>query len=259
MQAGSPSVVAFEQPLNERVRTLLRLEFLFAQLHHHRADPTSWGLRDTLRSLLDVLQVLSRGDLKTEVLKELNTQHAALTRLKERPGVDGSRLESVLSELTEAGNDLQALTTNTMATLLRDNEFLVSLLHRGTIPGGAIGFDLPGFHRWLSQPAQRTDRDLDAWFADLAPYERAVALLLRLLRQSTEPSAETAVSGMFVYTPQADSEMVRVMVAADADVYPEISAGRHRVTVRFMKQRDISSRPSQTSEDIAFKLQCCCL
>lgn len=253
------AVVAFEQPLNERVRTLLRLEFLFAQLHHHRSDPTDWGVRDSLRSLLDVLQVLSRGDLKTEVLKELAAQHAALTRLQQRPGVDALRLQSVLGELTDAGNALQVITTNTMATLLRDNEFLISLLHRGTIPGGAIGFDLPGFHHWLAQTPQRIARDLDAWFADLIPYERAVGLLLRLLRRSTEPRSESARGGMFVYTPQADAELVRVMVAPDIGVYPEISAGRHRCTVRFMSQRDISSRATQTGDDIPFQLQCCSL
>lgn len=257
--AATQSVVVYEQPLNERVRTLLRLEFLFAQLHHHRADTTEWGRRDTLRSLLDVLQVLSRGDLKTEVLKELAAQHAALTRLQQRPGVDADRLKSVLAELATASNALQAITTNTMATLLRDNEFLISLLHRGTVPGGAIGFDLPGYHYWLSQPAAHTARDLDAWFADLVPFERAVTLLLRLLRRSTEPAPETARAGMFVHTPQAESELVRVLVATDLGVFPEISAGRHRVTVRFMQQRDINSRATQTGSDVPFRLQCCSL
>lgn len=256
---GSSSVVVYEQPLNERVRTLLRLEFLFGQLHHHRSDTSSWGVRDTLRSLLDVLQVLSRGDLKTEILKELAAQQAALTRLQQRPGVDGQRLKSVLAELAEASNGLQALTTNTMATLLRDNEFLISLLHRGTVPGGAIGFDLPGYHRWLAQPSTRISRDLDAWFADMIPFQRAVALLLRLLRQSTEPSQEVARGGMFVYTPQTEYELVRVVVAVDLAEFPEISAGRHRFTVRFMSQRDICARASQTGSDVPFQLQCCSL
>ena len=258
-ERGSNTVVAFEQPLNERVRTLLRLEFLFAQLAHHRSDHSSWGVRDTLGSLLNVLQVLSRGDLKTEILKGLSSHQAALTRLQQRPGVDGERLSQVLDELGDATNGLQALTTNSMATLLRDDEFLISLLHRGTIPGGASAFDLPGYHYWLSQPRSRISRDLDAWCADLAPFERATNLLLRLLRQSTEPSAQTAKAGMFVHTPQNDYELVRVLVSADAGVYPEISAGRHRFTVRFMAQRDMSSRPNQSADNISFKLQCCVL
>lgn len=259
MPPETSSSVVYEQPLNERVRTLLRLEFLFGQLHHHRSDTSDWGVRDTLRSLLDVLQVLSRGDLKTEILKELGSHHAALTRLQQRPGVDAQRLQSVLAQLSEASNGLQVLTTNTMATLLRDNEFLVSLLHRGTIPGGASAFDIPGYHYWLSQAPHHIGQDLDAWFADMLPFERAVTLLLRLLRDSTEPSRETARAGMFVHTPQTEYELVRVLVAIDAGVYPEISAGRHRFTVRFMSQRDVSARAVQATADISFKLQCCTL
>jgi cell division protein ZapD len=256
-EAGS--AIVFEQPLNERVRTFLRLEFLFGQHHHHRADRTHWGVRATLRALLDILTIVSRSDLKTEILKELSEQHGALTRLQQRPGVDPARLQSVLAELNDAVNAMQVLTTHTLATVLRDNEFLISLLHRSTIPGGVGAFDLPSFHHWLSQPHDHIRRDLDAWFADLVPFERAVTLFLRLLRQSTEPLNEVAKGGMFVYTPHAEFELIRVLVGAGAGVYPEISAGRHRFTVRFMSQRDVNTRPVQAHADVPFQLQCCTL
>lgn len=249
----------FEQPLNERVRTFLRLEFLFSQHHHHRTDRTPWGIRATLRTLLDILSIVSRSDLKTEILKELTEQHSALTRLQQRPGVDPTRLQSVLAELTEAINGMQTLTTHALGTVLRDNEFLISFLHRTMIPGGASAFDLPNFHHWLSQPHEHVRRDLDAWFADLVPLERAINLFLRLLRQSTQPLNEVAKGGMFIYTPPSEFELVRVLVNAEAGVYPEISAGRHRFTVRFMTQRDVNSRPSQAAGDTPFQLQCCTL
>lgn len=251
--------IVYEQPLNERVRTFLRLEFLFAQHEHHRADTTHWGVRATLRALLDLLTLVSRSDLKTEIAKELGEQQAALTRLQQRPGVDPTRLQSVLGELNAAINAMQSLATHTLATVLRDNEFLIALLHRSTIPGGVGAFDLPPFHHWLSQPHAHQCRDLDAWFTDLVPFERAITLCLRLLRQSTAPAAEVAKGGMFIYTPHSEFDLVRVLVAADAGVFPEISAGRHRFTVRFMSQRDIHSRPVQATTDIPFQMQCCTL
>jgi cell division protein ZapD len=256
---SEPGNVVYEQPLNERVRTFLRLEFLFAQHHHHGADATHWGIRATLRSLLDILTVVSRSDLKGEIVKELAEQQAALTRLQQRPGVDPTRLQSVLNELNEAVGALQAVATHAHATVLRDNEFLIALLHRSTIPGGVGAFDLPGFHYWLSRPRELVVRDLDAWFADLVPYERAVLLFLRRLRQSTQPLDEVARGGMFVYTPPSEYELVRVIVPAAAGVFPEISAGRHRYTVRFMAQRDVNSRPVQSTADTRFQLQCCTL
>lgn len=257
--AENGSLIVYEQPLNERVRTFLRLEFLFVQHRHHAADPTHWGTRATLRSLLDILTVVSRSDLKTEILKELSEQHGALTRLQQRPGVDPTRLQAVLGELAQAVAAMQALSVHGPTTALRDNEFLIALLHRSTIPGGVGAFDLPSFHAWLSQPAERIARDLDAWFADLKPYERAVTLYLRLLRQSSQPAPETAKGGMFVYTPQGEFDLVRVLVDPAAGVFPEISAGRHRFTIRFMQQRDVNARSVQSGADTAFHMQCCTL
>ena len=165
----------------------------------------------------------------------------------------------MLSEINEAVNALQQLTTHAVGGLLRDNEFLVSLLHRSTIPGGASAFDLPGFHHWLGKPREQVKRDLDAWSADLHPFRQASALYLRLLRQSTEPVECTAKGGVYVHNPQGEHALVRVFAPPAAEVFPEISAGRHRVTVRWMVGRDINVRAGQTQADIAFRLQCCTL
>ena len=94
--------VAFEQPLNERVRTFLRLETLFAQHAHHAADDSEWGLRATLHSLLDIMSVVSRSDLKVEIVKELSEQHDNLAQLAEKPGVDPQRLQSTLDGSSSA-------------------------------------------------------------------------------------------------------------------------------------------------------------
>src|ERR1041384_579668 len=146
-QIGSVTthIIAFEQPLNERVRTFLRLEFLFAQQKHHRNDRSAWGVRATLHALLDILTLVSRSDIKAEIIKELNDQHAALSRLKARPGVDPGRLNAVLTEINTALNGMQGLNAQFIASALRDNEFLISVLHRSTIPGGTCVFDLPAY------------------------------------------------------------------------------------------------------------------
>jgi cell division protein ZapD len=45
---------------------------------------------------------------------------------------------------------------------------------------------------------------------------------------------------------------------ADALIYPEISGGKHRFSVRFMDVRDgISSRPAQVLKDVSFDLTVC--
>ncbi|SFF60886.1 cell division protein ZapD [Fontimonas thermophila] len=252
------AVIAFEQPLTERIRTFLRLEFLLAQHRHHRKDSSEFGIRATLNALLDTLVVLSRSDPKNEILKELSDQHAQLMRLATRPGVDRQRLDSVLQEISHTLTGLQQLSTQFAGSLLRESDFLSGILNRSGIPGGTCGFDLPHFHYWLSQPYERARRDLDAWHADIKPFEDAINLYLRLLRASVEPQAATAHTGMYVIAPPGPCQLIRVLVPLDAGVYPEISAGKHRCTVRFMSART-GGRAQQTLDDIAFQLQFCAL
>src|SRR3546814_16794495 len=91
---------------------------------------------------------------------------------------------------------------------------------------------------------KRVERDLDAWFADLRPFERAILLYLKLLRGSVPAEPLTARSGIYLHTPAGPCLLVRVLVPVAHSVYPEIRAGRHRFTVRFMAMRELSASPT---------------
>jgi cell division protein ZapD len=91
--------IIYEQPLNERIRTFLRLESLFAQAAHHLRGTSQWDSRSTLNSMLDILSIFGRTDLKTEVLKELDRHAATLARLQLNPDIDKSRLGQILKDL----------------------------------------------------------------------------------------------------------------------------------------------------------------
>ena len=52
-------------------------------------------------------------------------------------------------------------------------------------------------------------------------------------------------------------ETPRLVVPVTSGVFPEISAGRHRMTIRFLERHEPNLRPQQTKRDIGFKLVCC--
>jgi len=52
----------YEQPLNERIRLFLRLDFLFQQIDHTLPRDAAWDSRATLASLLDILNIFSRAE-----------------------------------------------------------------------------------------------------------------------------------------------------------------------------------------------------
>ena len=68
----------YEFPLNEKVRTYLRLEQLFQQLNQVKHATESWQYIHFLSSLFTLLDLLERLDLRTDVLKDLEAHEKNL-------------------------------------------------------------------------------------------------------------------------------------------------------------------------------------
>ena len=249
--------VVFEQPLTERVRIFLRLEFLLAQRRHHQRDISEFGVRSTLHVLLDLLAVLSRSDLKTDLIKVLGEQETNLKALAKRPGVDPEALDDALAQIQAARDALAPLANHFAGNLLRESDFLTTIANRYAMPGGTCGFDLPALHFWLSQPRHLQESDLDAWAADMIAFEQAITLYLRLLRQSSDPEPATATHGMYIHNPSGVCQLLRVHVPRSVATFPEISASRHRFSIRFMTAASVHDRARQLTVDVPFQMQCC--
>ena len=253
-----PKTIIYEQPLNERIRTFLRLEFLFAQSAQHLQEESQWGSRCTLSSLLDIISIFGRTDLKTEVLKELERHSSTLNKLKQNPDVDSGRLEQILTDLEKLGAELHKV-GGPIAADLKENEFLSSIQQRAAIPGGTCDFDLPSYHYWLQQPAQKRTRDLADWLGRFATIGQAIQLILQLVRDSTVLRPVTAESGFYQKTLDSNHpcQLVRVEVDKKIPCYAEISGGRHRFTVRFLELSRDEGHLKQSSDDVSFRLGCC--
>lgn len=254
------SHIVFEQPLNERIRTLMRLEFLFQQAAFGLEGDGEWHTRITVQTLLDILSLLGRGDLRTEILKELERLNTTLEGWRERPEVDGDLLTNYLRESRQLMEDLRSTGFNP-ATELKANEFLSTIMQRSGIVGGTCGFDLPGYHHWLHRPAAERREQLLAWMDKLDVLRRASEMILSLLRDSAVPRSLSAEAGSYQRTLDRNTpfQLIRVEPTDDDAVFAEISANRHFCTVRFMEHGTGGQRPQQTDRDVAFRLYCCVL
>lgn len=254
--------ITYEQPLNERNRTLLRLEFLFSQTLHVLQGDSVNHHRQAIDCLLDILSLFDRTDLKTEITKEMERLIAALAALANNPKVDTEILTDLLSDLKQNLDVLQQLKTkNALGHALRDSEFIAPIRQRTSVTGGTSHFDLPAYHYWLSHtPADQRHQQITEWFDGFSPARNAVEDCLDLIRNSATASSRIAEDGF--YQQQLDSsqpnQLIRITLPADSIYYPEISGGKHRFTVRFMAF-DIDNRPQQTTDNIEFTLHCCAL
>lgn len=256
--APEHGLITFEQPLTERMRTFLRIEFLYEQTVFHADEPTDFGARAAVTGLLEIVTILGRGDVRTDVIKELERHAGLLGRYRSQPGVDPSRLTGLIdnidvlrAKLADAGPQL--------INPLKECEFLSTIRHRSAIPGGTCMFDLPDYGFWLHLPGAERRRQLEVWIQKLKPLCDAVAEVLWLTREATEAADNVAVGGFYQHSFDRSEQMnlVRVVLSSNAGIYPEISAGQHRFTVRFLRWRGVDERPLQVNQDVRFQLALC--
>jgi cell division protein ZapD len=251
-------VLVFEQPLNERMRTFLRLDFLYNQALYHNEMASPWGSRAALASLIDILAITTRGDVRSDVLKELESQLTTLNEFQANPGVDSQRLKSLMANLVRLRADLMSAGSAFLQPL-RDSEFLNAIKHRSAIPGGTCEFDLPDYYFWLAQADDTRTRTFSQWLGLLRPMCDAIAELLWLTRQNGRSRHEIALGGSFSITFERDNplQLLRISLPADAGLYPEISGSHHRCSLRFLSWNGLATRPTQAQSDVPFVLSCC--
>ena len=256
--AGAPETLVFEQPLNERMRTFLRLDFLYNQALHHNEIASQWGSRAAIASLIDILAITTRGDVRSDVLKELEGHLTTLSEFQSKPGVDSQRLKSIVTNLTRLRADLMGAGTAFLQPL-RDSAFLSAIKHRSAIPGGTCEFDLPDFYFWLKQPDDLRMRAFNQWLGLLRPMCDTIAELLWLTRQNGRTRQESAKGGAFSINFDRDNplQLLRISLPSSAGLYPEISGSHHRCSIRFLTWNGLATRPTQAPADVTFMLTTC--
>lgn len=207
------AALVFEQPLNERMRTFLRIDFLYGQASYHNDRASEWGSRAAVASLIDILAITSRGDARADALKELERQLTLLNDFQAKPNVDTGRLRSVMSNLMRLRAELLAAGSAYLQPI-KESEFLAAIKHRSAIPGGTCEFDLPDYFYWLQQPTDVRTQAFNEWLTMLRPLCDSIAELLWLTRQNGRPREEVAKGGVFHITFDRESaiQLMRISV-----------------------------------------------
>ena len=253
--------IMYEHPLSERIRTFLRLDALFSRITYlNDCYDHPWKSRFIIGTINDIINVTSYVDIKQELIKELNRNDSTMGALEKNPNVNAQRLQQVHQSIKSMIFTLCS-PENSLGNRLRNIELLELIRKRSNIPANDCDFDLPRYKHWLCCSTDN-NHDLQGWVVELNVLRQAIELVLQLLRLSAKSTQETAINGFFqrnLKDKSALCQMVRVDLPAEAQWFPEISGGKHRLTIRFMLPANNNSRPLQATQDIAFKLFCCML
>jgi cell division protein ZapD len=250
-------VIRYEHPLNERIRTLMRLEDLFVRARFFAAQEAPPDHHAALLSLFEIADVAARADLKADLLQELERQKSALAPLRSNQAIDQAALDSLLADTDAAAAQLLAQ-QGKVGAHLRENEWLMAIKQRTAIPGGVSEFDLPAYHYWLNRPPDERRHDLAGWIEPFTPIAACISIVLRLLRENGRSSRHIAHHGVFqlMLTTTKVAQLLRLTLARDIPCVPEISANKYALNIRFIGVSGMD-RGSVYDGDVDFELMFC--
>ena len=236
---------------------MLRLEHLFDRLGQLIARDAPVDHHYALATLFEIMDVGSRADLKSDLLKDLDKHKSQLNGYRGNPSISEEALDMVVRRIDSAFGSLNELPGKAGAALA-SNEWLMSIRSRISIPGGTCEFDLPAYFAWQQHPPQRRRADLIGWVSTLMPLAAALQVLLGLLRESGKPQKVITSSGQYQQSlpPGKSYQLMRVRLDAAEDLIPEISGHRLMVMVRLMRQ-DADGRLRPAAADASFELSLC--
>lgn len=248
----------YEYPFSEKIRSFLRLEFLFKRLdyfyHHFGQSPESDEC--FLGALFDVMEVCERGDTRNILLQELDKQKLTLQAYRNYPDISQPAIETALSELTEVGRALHD--AGKIGRAARECEWLNKIKGRYVAAGGLSSTEFPAYQAWLLSDDSERRQLVGNWVQSFRPLQRAVDILLHFIRASREAQyVTTPANGVYERSLGGQPfQLIRVWLPEKSGIYPEISANKHVTFVR-LYQLNQSMQASLITKPTGFKIAFC--
>lgn len=238
----------YEQPLNEKTRSYLRLEYLANQLqsnldqdHQHRC----------FYPLFSLCELTERCDYRSEIVKDIDKQLIILKQWQNLPHIDEQQVNSYVDKLQDARKCL--IYCERPGQALKQDRFLSALRQRFGMPGACCNFDLPQLHYWLAKPWDVRQQEYQTWIAHFGCLLTPIKLLLELTRKTTEYNPATAVAGFYQGNSNQALSLIRVKLDAAQGCYPTISGNRNRYAIHFV----LFDQQKHSDKTIDFMLATC--
>lgn len=237
---------------------MLRLEHLFDRLAQLMRRDDAVDHHYALATMFELMDVASRADLKSDVLRELDRYKAQFMSYRGNPAIEEAILDDVLDRIERAHNGLNQL-QGKAGQALASNDWLMSIRSRINIPGGTCEFDLPAYYAWQHLPATQRQGDILRWASTLNPLANALKVMLGLLRDAGHPHMVAAPNGQYQQSLKENRtyQLLRLRIDPALGLIPEISANRLLVSIRLMRPDADGKLKIASDTDAGFELTLC--
>jgi len=238
----------YEQPLNEKIRSYLRIENLALQLQLHLKDDHQ---HQCFYPLFSLAELTERCDYRSDILKDIEKQIQIISSWRANSNVDHDQVDQLKQKLSAFKLSLQ--TQERIGCRFKQDKFISALRQRFNMTGAYCNFDLPQLHFWLGKDWQSRQQDIEGWVQQFQPLLAPIMFLLDLIRTTADFSLCQAQAGFYQSNSPQPLLLIRVKINSDQNCYPTISGNRNRYAIHFV---DFNLH-HHTNETIEFSLATC--
>ncbi|WP_440874504.1 cell division protein ZapD [Thalassotalea sp. PLHSN55] len=225
------TTILYEHPLNERIRSYLKLEQLFVQVNDALACGIEVSQGIFFNSFFAIIDTLERNDIRGDLIKDLEKLEQNLIVWSQAPNVDSTTLEQNLKHTVSLICKLRCPRPKWWQ--LKDDKFLATVKQRFAIQGGSSSFDLPQLQFWLHQPKEVQQQQIKQWLSLLDQIKYALELVLKFLRMRADFKHVQSSSGFYQDSGEGIL-LLRIKLDETATFYPTVSGNKFRFSIRFM-------------------------
>ena len=247
-------VSIYEEPVQEKVRKFIKIEFLFNKLFYFKHKENKHDNYIALLALCELYEILSRSDIKSELIREIENQNHYFKKIKEIPEANSEKLSSILEKQKVLLQLIHGIESNYLEYL--ENDILFKTIAKNSInPLQPTSVEF-----WLSRDIVLRENQINLWTEPLLFIKKSVDFILEVIRKSGRFEDKLAEKGFFIekLDPKRNILLIRITLTSDLYYYPQISVGKQRLNIMFMSKDDKNNLISH-KEDVAFILTTCVL
>jgi len=247
-------VSIYEEPVQEKIRKFIKIEFLFNKLFYFKHKENKHDNYIALLALCELYEILSRSDIKSELIREIENQNHYFKKIKEIPEANSEKLSSILEKQKVLLQLIHGIESNYLEYL--ENDILFKTIAKNSInPLQPTSVEF-----WLSRDIVLRENQINLWTEPLLFIKKSVDFILEVIRKSGRFEDKLAEKGFFIekLDPKKNILLIRITLTSDLYYYPQISVGKQRLNIMFMSKDDKNNLISH-KEDVAFILTTCVL
>jgi len=247
-------VTIYEEPVVERVRKFIRMESLFQKLYFFKDKENPLESYVALQSLCEIYEILSRSDIKSELIREIENQNKIFKKIQDIPQADSDKITSILEKQRLLLDLLHGTQSNYIDYLSNDVLFkTIQKNYSSQIQPASVDF-------WLSRDIAWRVNIIDLWIEPILFIKKSIEFILELIRKSGQFSDKLAEKGFYIdkLDPKKNILLVRITLTTDLYYFPQISVGKQRLNIMFMTKDELNNF-TKYQEDVSFLLTLCSL